>query len=72
MGGPPYHGGALKGAYHIRELEVYRLMKLRGTFDVFLSHDWPARIAFSGNKERLLQRKSFLRTEVGGCGGYDW
>ena len=64
VGGPPYRGGALKSAYHVRELEVYRLMKLRGRLDIFLSHDWPARIAFAGNTQRLLQRKAFLRKEV--------
>ena len=64
VGGPPYRGSAMKSAYHVRELEVYRLMKLRGKLDIFLSHDWPTRIAFAGNTEGLLRRKAFLRSEV--------
>ena len=64
VGGPPYQGNGMKSAYHIRELEVFRLMKLRGAMDIFLSHDWPARIAFQGNTQRLLQKKTWLRSEV--------
>lgn len=29
-----------RSAYHVRELEVYRLMQLREPVDVGLSHDW--------------------------------
>jgi lariat debranching enzyme len=44
---------------------VHRLLRLRQPLDVFLSHDWPQGIARHGDTERLLQRKSFLRREVG-------
>ncbi|KAL4420156.1 hypothetical protein ABPG77_008292 [Micractinium sp. CCAP 211/92] len=61
---PPYNPGSLRSAYHIRELEVHRLLRLRQPLDVFLSHDWPQGIARHGDLDRLLQRKSFLRREI--------
>ncbi|KAK9802843.1 hypothetical protein WJX73_005943 [Symbiochloris irregularis] len=62
---PPYQGGALRSAYHIRALEVYRLMQLKKPLDVFLSHDWPQGVAHHGDKNQLLRAKPFLKTEVG-------
>ena len=38
---PPYNAGSMRSAYHVRELEVHRLLRLRQPLDVFLSHDWP-------------------------------
>jgi hypothetical protein len=58
----------MRSAYHVRELEVHRLLRLRQPLDVFLSHDWPQGIARHGDLNRLLQRKSFLRQEVRGLG----
>lgn len=57
----------MRSAYHIRALDVHRLLRLSRPLDVFLSHDWPQGIARCGDLARLLQRKSFLRREVG-CG----
>lgn len=50
-------------------LQVHRLLRLRQPVDVFLSHDWPQGIARHGDTARLLQRKAFLRGEVGGGAG---
>ena len=71
----------MRSAYHVRDLEVHRLLRLRRPLDVFLSHDWPQGIARHGDLSRLLQRKGFLRREVrrragpagrraAGCGGW--
>ena len=54
----------MRSAYHIRELDVYRLLQLRQPLDVFLSHDWPSRIADHGNKAQLCRYKKFLAKEV--------
>lgn len=65
----------MRSAYHIRALDVHRLLRVSRPLDVFLSHDWPQGIARHGDLGRLLQRKSFLRREVRGahvcvvCGG---
>lgn len=62
---PPYTESSMRSAYHIRELDVYRLLQLRQPLDVFLSHDWPSRIADHGNKAQLCRFKKFLAKEVG-------
>ncbi len=65
---PPYTPSSVRSAYHVRELEVARLLCLAGgagpRLDVFLSHDWPARIAAHGDAVALLRRKPFFRHEV--------
>ena len=43
---------------------MYRLMQLQQHVDVFLSHDWPSRIADHGNKAQLCRCKKFLANEV--------
>eukprot|EP00192_Tetraselmis_astigmatica_P005189 CAMPEP_0117670614 /NCGR_PEP_ID=MMETSP0804-20121206/12866_1 /TAXON_ID=1074897 /ORGANISM="Tetraselmis astigmatica, Strain CCMP880" /LENGTH=454 /DNA_ID=CAMNT_0005478963 /DNA_START=166 /DNA_END=1526 /DNA_ORIENTATION=+ len=61
---PPYNPKSIKSAYHIRELEVLRLMQVKGRLDVFLSHDWPRGVYNHGNREQLLRKKPFFRKEV--------
>lgn len=54
----------MRSAYHIRELEVYRLLQIHRPLDIFLSHDWPRGIANFGNKAQLFRAKPFLQKEV--------
>ena len=55
----------MRSAYHVRELDVYRLLQLRRRpIDVGLSHDWPRGIAHHGDAAQLFRAKSFLRREV--------
>ncbi|GAB4818925.1 hypothetical protein N2152v2_005971 [Parachlorella kessleri] len=61
---PPYNAGSMRSAYHVRALDVHRLLRIARPLDVFLSHDWPQGIARHGDLGRLLQRKSFLRREI--------
>ena len=60
----PFDNDTMRSAYHIRELDVYRLKQLQQPLDVFLSHDWPRGIAKHGKLQQLLARKAFLRSEV--------
>lgn len=65
---PPYSDGTLRSVYHLRELEVYRLMHLMGPHsppvDIFLSHDWPLGIWEHGNKQQLLRTKPYFREDM--------
>lgn len=61
---PPYQGGSMRSAYHIRQLEVYRLLQIQQPIDVFISHDWPRGIARHGAMQQLFKAKPFLQTEV--------
>ncbi|MGH0162863.1 UNVERIFIED_CONTAM: hypothetical protein FKN15_064646 [Acipenser sinensis] len=61
---PPYDQQTVRSAYHVRNIEVFKLKQIRQPMDIFLSHDWPRGIYHYGNKSQLLKRKSFLREEV--------
>ncbi|XP_052814351.1 lariat debranching enzyme-like [Mya arenaria] len=61
---PPYTAETKRTAYHVRNLEVFRLKQISRPLDIFLSHDWPQGIYNYGNTAKLLKRKAFLRDEV--------
>ncbi|XP_064457997.1 lariat debranching enzyme A-like [Ornithodoros turicata] len=61
---PPYNESAKRSAYHIRNIDIFRLKQLKEPVDIMLSHDWPRGIYNYGNKERLLRQKQFFRQEV--------
>lgn len=61
---PPFSDDDMRSFYHIRELDVLRLMQLRQPLDVFLSHDWPQHIARHGDTHGLIRRKAFLKKEI--------
>ncbi|XP_028928696.1 lariat debranching enzyme [Ornithorhynchus anatinus] len=61
---PPYDQNSVRSAYHVRNIEVFKLKQLKQPVDIFLSHDWPRSIYHYGNKKKLLKTKSFFRQEV--------
>nr|XP_006123766.1 lariat debranching enzyme [Pelodiscus sinensis] len=61
---PPYNQQTIRSAYHVRNIEVFKLKQLKHPMDVFMSHDWPRSIYHYGNKKQLLKMKSFFRHEV--------
>ncbi|XP_069589657.1 lariat debranching enzyme [Ranitomeya imitator] len=61
---PPYTNDTMRSAYHVRNIEVFKLKQLQEPMDVFLSHDWPRGIYHYGNKNQLLKKKKFLTQEV--------
>jgi len=61
---PPYSPSAMRSAYHVRELEVFRLAQLHRPLDVFLSHDWPAGVTEYGDKRALYRAKPYFRDEA--------
>jgi lariat debranching enzyme len=64
---PPYSEDTLRSIYHLRELEVYRMMHLAQStsrVDIFLSHDWPHGVWEYGDARRLLAQKPFLRDDM--------
>ena len=60
----PYNYSAVKSAYHVRELEVFRLLQLQEPIDIALSHDWPQHIAYHGFTQQLFRAKPHLRADV--------
>ncbi|KAJ7653339.1 lariat debranching enzyme, C-terminal domain-containing protein [Mycena polygramma] len=60
----PYDRSMVRSIYHIREYAVRKLSLLSSRLQVFLSHDWPSSITDYGDLPSLLQRKSFLRSDI--------
>mmetsp|Transcript_15336 Transcript_15336/g.13872 ORF Transcript_15336/g.13872 Transcript_15336/m.13872 type:complete len:378 (+) Transcript_15336:38-1171(+) len=62
----PYDYGSVKSIYHLRELEIYRLMCLSSNtpIDIFLSHDWPQGIVDYGDKNQLLRIKPYFAEDI--------
>ncbi|XP_068101165.1 lariat debranching enzyme [Hyperolius riggenbachi] len=61
---PPYNRETIRSAYHVRNIEVFKLKQLKEPMEVFMSHDWPRSIYHYGNKNQLLKKKDFFRQEV--------
>ncbi|KAJ5718410.1 hypothetical protein N7488_004056 [Penicillium malachiteum] len=59
----PYNSEDVQSIYHIRELDVRKLMQVRTQVDVGLSHDWPRGIENYGNTHQLFRKKKHLRDD---------
>ena len=66
----PLDHESIKSVYNTRQVDVFRLQLLsrnaesKNPIDVFLSHDWPARVYDHGNLEQLLRFKPHFRDDV--------
>ncbi|KAJ7471318.1 lariat debranching enzyme, C-terminal domain-containing protein, partial [Mycena galericulata] len=60
----PYDRSMVRSIYHIREYAVRKLSLLSSHLQVFLSHDWPQSITDHGDLPKLLQHKTFLRSDI--------
>ncbi|XP_037068529.1 lariat debranching enzyme-like [Pollicipes pollicipes] len=61
---PPYDRSTMRSAYHVRNVDTFRLKQLTPDMDIFISHDWPRGVYHHGNVEQLLSKKPFFRDEV--------
>ncbi|RVD84915.1 uncharacterized protein DFL_003251 [Arthrobotrys flagrans] len=61
---PPLDDRSMRGAYHYRAHELFKLNALSGDVDIFVSHDWPEGITKYGNEAALLAVKQHFRKEV--------
>ncbi|KAF3904668.1 hypothetical protein ABW21_db0207788 [Orbilia brochopaga] len=61
---PPYNDRSVRGAYHYRAHELFKLNMLSGDIDIFISHDWPVGITRYGNERWLLSVKRHFQAEV--------
>lgn len=53
----PYNSDDLHSVYHVRELDIRKLMQIRNPVDIGLSHDWPRGIEYSGDHRELFRKK---------------
>ncbi len=60
----PYSESDLKSIYHVRELDVRKLLQVRTQVDIGLSHDWPKSVEWEGNYRQLFTFKPFLEEDA--------
>ena len=53
----PYNSAEYYGIYHVRELDVRKLLSIRSQVDIGLSHDWPRTVELKGDHRELFRRK---------------
>ena len=59
----PFSKDDIKSFYHVREIDVRKLLQVREPVDVGLSHDWPRGIEKHGNKYALWNKKPDFQQE---------
>ncbi|KAH8906729.1 lariat debranching enzyme [Coniochaeta sp. PMI_546] len=59
----PFNSDDVKSFYHVRELDVRKLLQLRTQVEVGISHDWPRAIERHGDEKRLWQMKPDFKRE---------
>jgi lariat debranching enzyme len=56
----PYNDDDMTSIFHVRELDVRKLLTLRSQVDIGLSHDWPKEVEHHGDHKWLFQKKPFF------------
>ena len=60
----PYNETDLKSIYHVRELDVRKLMQIRTPVDIGISHDWPKGVEWKGNWKQLFRFKKHFEEDA--------
>lgn len=66
----PLDNDSIRSIYHTRRVDIFRLQLLSRNItedkrpDIFLSHDWPARVYDHGDLQQLLRFKPLFRADV--------
>jgi lariat debranching enzyme len=60
----PYNHDDLRSIYHVRELDVRKLLQIRTQVDIGLSHDWPRGMEWKGNHRQLFSWKPDFEQEA--------
>lgn len=59
----PFSEDDIKKFYHVREIDVRKLLQIREPVDIGLSHDWPRGIENHGRKNELFKQKPDFKQE---------
>jgi lariat debranching enzyme len=60
----PYNSDDVRSIYHVRELDVRKLLQIRSQVDIGLSHDWPRGMEWKGNYRQLFTWKPDFEQEA--------
>lgn len=59
----PYNQDDIKSIYHVREIDIRKLLQLKSQIDICISHDWPRAIENHGNSRALFNAKPDFEQE---------
>lgn len=60
----PYNQDDLKSIYHVRELDVRKLLQVKTQVDIGISHDWPRGVEWMGNWKELFANKNHFEADA--------
>ena len=60
----PYSEDEIKSLYHVREIDIRKLLLLRTPVDVGVSHDWPRGIEWQGDWKTLFKKKDLFEADA--------
>jgi lariat debranching enzyme len=60
----PYNSDDVRSIYHVRELDVRKLLQIRSQVDIGLSHDWPRGMEWKGDYKQLFRWKPDFEQEA--------
>ncbi|KAI4207672.1 MAG: hypothetical protein LQ348_000520 [Seirophora lacunosa] len=60
----PYGPNDVKSIYHVRELDIRKLLQVRTQVDVGISHDWPRKIEWQGDYTQLFRFKPHFKSDA--------
>lgn len=60
----PYSDNDVKSVYHVRELDVRKLLQVRTQIDIGISHDWPRGVEWQGDWKKLFRQKSHFEEDA--------
>ncbi|KAI9809165.1 MAG: hypothetical protein M1825_002455 [Sarcosagium campestre] len=59
----PYNRDDVRSIYHVRELDVRKLLSVRTQVDIGISHDWPRSVEWDGDHARLFRQKDMFEAD---------
>lgn len=60
----PYSADEIKSLYHVREIDVRKLLLLRTQVDIGISHDWPRGVEWQGDWNALFRKKDLFEADA--------
>ena len=60
----PYNQDDINSIYHVRELDVRKLLSVRTQVDIGISHDWPQGVEWLGNYPHLFDLKNLFEADA--------
>jgi len=60
----PYDEDEIKSLYHVREIDVRKLVLLQTQVDIGISHDWPRGIEWQGDYKNLFRKKDLFEADA--------